>query len=442
MMPVALGRMSEQRDDPDAEPTLPLADSPADGTPSVTDTDADLADIAARIGSGTGPVAIDAERASGHRYGQRAFLLQFRRDGSGTSLVDPTGITDFAPLQRALAEAEWILHSATQDLTCLDELGLRPDALFDTEVAARLLGLPRVGLAALTEQLLGVRLAKGHGSADWSRRPLPERWVTYAALDVEFLIPMRDILATQLIEMDRWTWAEQEFAALCHWKPRIRPDPWRRTSGIHAVKNPKGLAVARQMWQARDAEAQRRDIAPGRILPDSALVAAAKRLPTSRSDLERIPEFVRQRRRLDIWWTAVRVALAEPPIEAGMEPTRGLAPDSAQQEAYPPPRAWQRRNPEAAKRLSRARHFIVSCGEELDLAPEVLIAPDCVRQLAWSPPDPATPGTVTAKLVSAGVRQWQVELTAAGLSEAMSPNGPDGALRAPVEQPKTDSVPG
>ena len=109
---------------------------------------------------------------------------------------------------------EWILHAASQDLPCLSELGMWPDRLFDTELAARLAGLPRVGLAAVIEQLLGFGLAKEHSAADWSTRPLPEPWLRYAALDVEVLTELREELI-ELLEADgKLEFAEQEFAAI------------------------------------------------------------------------------------------------------------------------------------------------------------------------------------------------------------------------------------
>ena len=125
-----------------------------------------LDSVATRIAAGTGPIAVDAERASGYRYSQRAYLVQLRREGAGTALVDPIRFDDLDPLASAMAGAERILHAATQDLPCLAEVGLVPSRLFDTELAARLLNLHRVGLATLVEELLGARLAKEHSAVN------------------------------------------------------------------------------------------------------------------------------------------------------------------------------------------------------------------------------------------------------------------------------------
>ena len=137
-------------------------------------------------------MAVDAERASGYRYSQRAYLVQLRRAGAGTFLIDPIELPDLSSLDEALADAEWILHAANQDLPCLAELGMRPRRLFDTELAGRLLGSERVALGTMLEQYLGISLEKGHSAADWSTRPLPHDWLVYAALDVELLIELRD----------------------------------------------------------------------------------------------------------------------------------------------------------------------------------------------------------------------------------------------------------
>ncbi len=213
--------------------------------------------------------------------------MQLRRSGAGTALIDPIPLADLSTLDEAIADAEWVLHAASQDLPCLAEVGLRPRRLFDTELAARLAGFERVGLAALTEQLLGYRLEKHHSAADWSSRPLPESWLTYAALDVEMLTDLRDVLAAELARQGKQEWAAEEFAALVLWgtrPPRVRAEPWRRTSGIHRVRGPRAQARVRALWYARDQIAVRRDTAPGRVLPDSAIIAAAELDPKDETD--------------------------------------------------------------------------------------------------------------------------------------------------------------
>ena len=256
-------------------PVVPLL-TPRDGDVRPVVDPVRLADWARRLAQGSGPVALDAERASGYRYGSRAYLVQLRRPDVGTSLFDPVALHDLAVLDGPLAGSEWVLHAANQDLPCLAELGMRPRTLFDTELAGRLAGLPRVGLGPLVEQMLGLGLAKGHGAADWSTRPLPPAWLTYAALDVEVLIELRDAMADLLESQGKLDWARQEFAAIVAAPPATpRVDPWRRTSGIHKIRDPRVLAIVRELWTTRDALARRRDLAPHRVLPDTAIVAAA-----------------------------------------------------------------------------------------------------------------------------------------------------------------------
>ena len=258
------------------------------------------------IAAASGPVAIDAERASGYRYGQRAYLVQVRRDGAGTFLIDPIGCPDLSPLDRAIGAAEWILHAATQDLACLAEVGLRPRQLFDTELAARILGLPRVGLAAVVEHYLGLTLAKEHSAVDWSTRPLPEPWLRYAALDVEVLDELRNLMGVDLAMQGKAEWARQEFNALLRWTPTERTDPWRRTSGMNALRSRRSVAIVRELWYVRDDIARERDTSVGRILPDAALVEIAATAPQTTADLPRghraIARYGRQ------WVEAVRRA--------------------------------------------------------------------------------------------------------------------------------------
>ena len=229
-----------------AESDVSYLNEPADGLPSLVQTPHQLAQTIQRLMVGTGPVAVDAERAHGFRYSQRAYLIQLRRAGAGTHLVDPIAFgqpADFSVLAKAIADAEWVIHAASQDLPCLAELSLLPKQLFDTELAARLLGYPRVALGTMLEELFGVRLRKEHSASDWSVRPLPAEWLTYAALDVELLIELRDRLADDLAENGKWEWAQQEFDTLVAGAGKVavpRPDPWRRTSGIHKVRSRRG----------------------------------------------------------------------------------------------------------------------------------------------------------------------------------------------------------
>jgi ribonuclease D len=379
---------------------------PAEGVPDVVaDERAYLRAIEALAG-GTGPIAVDAERASGYRYGQRAYLVQLRRQGSGTWLIDPVGCPDLHELGAAIADAEWVLHAASQDLPCLAEIGMRPTLLFDTELGARLAGLPRVGLATVVEEFLGLTLAKEHSAVDWSTRPLPEPWLRYAALDVEVLVDLRDAVHDLLESQGKLAWAEQEFAALADYHPApARVDPWRRTSGMHRVRSRRQLAVVRQLWQTRDEVARRRDIAPGRVLPDAAIVAAATASPSTVEELLALPSFrgPAARRNARTWWDALAAAVALPDSK--------LPPQSLPSEGPPPARAWADKDPVAAARLTAARAALGHLGDELSVPVENLISPDAVRRVLWSPPG-EDEASVAAALTGLGARPWQVELAA------------------------------
>lgn len=397
-----------------------LLTAPREGVPAPVTTREELSDVVRRFAAGTGPVAVDAERASGYRYTHRAYLVQLRRAGAGTALIDPLPFGDLRPLAEAISGAEWVLHAAGQDLPCLAELGMLPRQLFDTELAARLAGFERVGLASLTETLLGFALEKHHSAADWSTRPLPEGWLAYAALDVELLLELRDLLERELERQGKTAWAEQEFATLAAGAgspPRVRADPWRRTSGIHKVRGPRALARVRTLWYARDRVAARRDASPGRVLPDAAIVAAAESDPADEQTLLAITGFGgRSVRRLAPVWLD---ALAE---------ARALADDqlpvSPPSDGPPPPHRWAERDPVAAKRLARCREVITSTASAHRLPPENLLTPEFVRRLAWSPPEPVTLEAVAEALSGLGARRWQVSLTAAGLTEALTPTPP------------------
>jgi ribonuclease D len=398
-----------------SEDAVPLLE-PRDGLPAVVTTPAALAAATDALGGGKGPVAVDAERASGFRYGQRAFLVQFRRAGAGTVLVDPTACPDLSGLDAALASAEAVLHAAGQDLPCLDELGYRPRTLFDTELAGRLLGFPKVGLASLVEELLGLRLAKGHGAEDWSTRPLPEEWLRYAALDVEVLVELRDALAQRLEEQGKSEWARQEFAAaLAAAPPQPRPDPWRRTSGIHRVRTRRGLAVVRELWLERDEIARRRDLSPGRVLPDAAIIEAARALPKAGEDLTTLPGFTGRgaRRHVRNWLAAVGRARVR--ADSALPPPSGPAVDGP-----PPTHRWAERDPAAARRLTAVRAAVAALADSHHLPTENLLHPDAVRRVAWNPPDPPAAEAIAERLREYRARPWQVELTAVPIAGALA----------------------
>lgn len=368
-------------------------------------TSEQLARAADSIAQGSGPAGIDAERASGFTYGSEAYLIQVHRRDAGTFLFDPTTIDDFSPLYSAIRDEQWVLHAASQDLACLREVGLDPLAIFDTELAARLLGFERVGLGAIVEELLGIHLTKAHSAANWSTRPLPGDWLEYAALDVVLLPDLRDMIDQRIVEQGKSEIARQEFQAVLTREPKAPPaEPWRKLAGGNRLRSPRELALARELWNARDALARERDVAPGRLLPDSSLIVAAAMNPRSAGQLAANKEFRGRasRAELDRWWKAIlRGKTAEVP-----------RPPERDRNAIPHHRNWGQKFPEAAARLQAAREAIAAEAERQQMPVENLLSPDILRRIAWEPPQTNDPAVFAARMEELGARPWQTVITA------------------------------
>jgi ribonuclease D len=393
---------------------LTLITAPAEGLPEVVVTDAALRSTIDALRSGTGPVALDAERASGFRYSQRAYLIQLRREGSGTHLIDPTAFDDLSELNDALADVDWLLHAASQDLVCLAMAGLVPQReLYDTELAGRLLGLPRVALGTLTESILGISLAKEHSAADWSTRPLPDAWLNYAALDVEFLVPLWQAMEQMLVDAGKRDIAAQEFAHVRDHTSQVeRQDPWRRTSGLHKVHKPRDLAIVREVWEERDRIAADMDVATGRLLPDAAIVAIALTGAVSKEDIAGLPEVKNRsaRRYTHLWSSAIERAHAL---------TIEQLPEARMKASGPPqPKSWAQRNPAAFARLEAVKSALNVIAEEQNIPVEHLMTPDVVRRVLWD--HPANLEDLNAMLDTYFVRQWQRDLVIPVLVEQLN----------------------
>lgn len=404
-------------------PIAPL--EPRDGVPHVITTQAALDQYATLLAAGSGSLAVDAERASGYRYSQRAYLVQIRREGAGTALIDPIPLPDLSVIQDATADVEWILHAASQDLGCLAELNLYPSALFDTELAGRLLGRERVSLAALVMSELGAVLEKGHGATDWSVRPLTAAQLRYAALDVELLVELRNVMDSELVAAGKRDFAAQEFTSLLSFAPRERgEEEWRRTSGIHRIRKPRALAIVRSLWLARDDIAQSRDIAIGRVLPDAGIVAAATTALADIEALAAMKEFSGRSasRYIRRWWAAIAEAQALSVAQLPLAATP--------QDGPPQPRSWAERDPAAYARLEAARAAMAALAGSEHMPVENLLTPDLVRRLCWQPPED---GDVAAALGSMGARQWQIDLCSPGLLVALQ------AVPAPEPASQTES---
>ena len=412
---------------------------PAAGVPAIIETEQAFDAALAALAQGVGPYAFDAERASGFKYSARAYLIQIKRTGGGLHLIDPIpfgpGHRCFVELNNLIATEEVILHASTQDLPCLRELGINPQILFDTELGGRIAGLARVGLGPLLESLMGVSLAKEHSAADWSKRPLPEEWLNYAALDVELLIELRDKVHALLVDAKKWEWAEEDFAAIISAPaPAPRIDPWRRTSGMHKIQKRLQMAVVRELWQARDEIARGADVSPSRLLSDAAITELAQNAEkspiTNRKHLEKIlrPLGLRARwlENASTWITSITTA---------MELPEDQWPEArSKSDTLPPIKLWRERFPEKFIPLSHARFNLAAKSEELSIPLENLISPELVRRICWSPP---LDSSVLEALQALGARRWQAEIAAPVLEAALLETV---ALELPEAEPTSESA--
>jgi len=423
--------LSESPEAPEL-PELPLLQHPRAVTRLIADESA-LQEAVAVLKASSGPIAIDAERASGFKYSQRAYLIQLRAEKSEIFLIDPVANPEmaksktFQEFAEVLKDREWILHAATQDLPCLNELGLHPGSIFDTELAGRLAGAPRVGLGSLTESLLQFRLAKEHSAADWSTRPLPESWLNYAALDVDVLHELATAVKELLNQQGKLDWAHQEFASLMSFKPKPqRIDKWRGITGLHKVQDRLSHEIARQLWMARESLAQKMDVAPGRLIPDSSILVAATQKPKSRPELAAMKSFSGRASRsyLDLWWDAVQSALKATDLPS-------LKPEKT--DAIPNHRNWITKFPEADRRLKHAKASLLELSEEKLVPLENLLSPEILRQVSFTPPVSLSRDTLGEKMRELGARNWQVELTAQLIVDAFIL-----AKTAPVDQTAAD----
>ena len=399
----------------EAEPAptaVPLL-APAEGVPIIIDNDSLFENALAELAQGTGPFAVDAERASGFKFSARAYLIQIKRHGGGLHLIDPIPFGPnhqlFQQLNTLLCSDEVILHASTQDLPCLRELGINPKRLFDTELGGRIAGLPRVGLGPLLESLMEVSLAKEHSAADWSQRPLPKEWLNYAALDVELLIELRDKVHLLLENANKLKWAQEEFQSILNAPPPPpRVDPWRRTSGMHKIKKPNQLAVVRALWTVRNEIAQEIDISQGRLLSDAAIVEIAMiahtKAITTKKDLERVlrPLGLRARwmENSASWINAISDALT-----LTEEQWPQVRTDS---DSLPPLKIWRERFPEKYAPLTHAKARLLEKAQELVIPLENMITPEYVRRICWNAPK----GSVAQALAALGARRWQIEIVA------------------------------
>jgi ribonuclease D len=320
-------------------------------------------------------LAVDTEAASFHRFLDRVYLLQVSSRDE-TAVVDPLAVDGLTPLAQVLADpaVEIVFHDADYDLRLLDrEYGFRATNIFDTRVAAQLLNEPGVGLAALLEKYLGVRLDKRFQRADWSARPLSPEMLEYAASDTHHLLKLRDILEGQLEARGRLAWAQEEFALLedIRWSPSEGEPGYLRLKGAKALKG-RELAILRELYEWREGVAQRTDRATFRILNNEPMLTMSRQPPTDMAALKAIPGIggdQAERRGREI--------LAA--VKRGLEiPERDLP-----RVERPPRRAY---DPAFEARLERLKAVRNQLATRLDLAPGVLCPNGTLEAIARTNP--------------------------------------------------------
>ena len=408
--------------------TTPLL-TPRAGVPALITTTSKFEEMIEQLLKGEGPIAVDAERASGYKFSQRAYLIQLYRKNGGLHLIDPIPFLDsdlWQKFNENFSKFEWVIHASTQDLPCLLELGLDPQILFDTELGARIAGCPRVGLGPLSESLLELQLAKEHSAVDWSIRPLKPEWLTYAALDVDVLLDLREKVEALLIEKNKLDWAKQDFSSILkNFKEKqtqpAKPDRWRKTSGMHKVRDRLNMTIIRDLWISRNLLAEELDLAQGRVLGDEAIVEIAIRRPTT---TEAMAKAIGWRTKLDPsplkrWLDVLNNSLQTPLDEQ--------VPLRVPSQALPPLKIWKDKNPLGYARLTHARAKIAELSAALEIPTENLLTPELVRKLCWELPPVGQSEYeyyVADQLTAFGARAWQIQKVAPLIASALPETQP------------------
>ena len=340
----------------------------------------------------TREIALDTEGASFHRFIDRIYLLQLStRERS--AIIDPLGM-EVPPGLGALLEdpnVETVFHDADYDLRLLrQDYGWQTRGIFDTRIAAQLIGLKAFGLAALLERYFEVKLDKKHQRADWSMRPLTQDMLDYAAQDTTYLLDLRDRLKDELVRLGRWTWAKEEFERLegTQWAPEDADGAFLRIKGARDL-NRRELALLRELVTWRDATAREMDRATFRVVGNEALFEVARQAPASREALSGVKGMPR----------GILERYATPILEAVQ---RGLAVPDAALPRFPRAPRWDR-DPDFDDRVSRLRTVRDAAAQRLDLDPGVLCSRDRLEAVARR-----APTTLEALAEVKELRRWQV----------------------------------
>lgn len=349
-------------------------------------------------------VAFDTERASGIRYLDKAYLIQAKGQNAPLVLLDPLVLDDLSDLSEACKNSTWVLHAAKEDLECMEWAGLVAPHLFDTQIAAKLLGYEHVGLGAVTEEVLGVKLAKNHTRENWSLRPLKQSWLDYAALDVEYLVELALALKERLEAAGRLPWAQQEFSyTLTNYHRPRSSEPWRHIKGAGKARSPRQLGLLRELFNRRDEIARDADLAPHRVLPNRDLIDLVLQPPRSYQELSQRPFMKRRqlRRHARLWWQAIKKVRN---LEKDLLPKRQSARKLHEITSLA---TWEKIDSSRAELYRLLKEDVSTWAQENQVWTECALSPSAIRQVAayWEKSDD------TATLLEAATaRSWQKEI--------------------------------
>lgn len=402
---------------------------PAAGTPPLRDTPEQIEEATRALAAGTGPIAIDTERASAFRYNDRAFLIQLRRHGAGTFLIDPEAQpTAAARMSEVVNSADWILHAAHTDLPCLMALGWHPQRLHDTQIAAQILGAERIGLSGLLEDFFGIEVPKDKGNADWSRRPLNAEMLNYAALDVEWLIEIHTLCIRELAEMGRTEWYSQECAHVLASATALAAPDWTSLKGLSSLRKPLSRKVAHDLWEARDQLARHRDLSPETILRSRDIVAIAGHVVDDPNAALKQLRFCLHRSRVRLAPRARRRfievlsdALTSAPYDLELEHYRAPRHSSP---GIPDHKIWPQEYPRAAAYADAILAAADDVADNLQIRLDTIVTRRNLRKAAWTcwlaesshaydgAADPLAEweDLLGAQWERLGLRPWQVEI--------------------------------
>jgi ribonuclease D len=350
-------------------------------------------------------VAVDTEGASFHRFVDRIYLLQMSTRDL-TAVLDPLAIGKPAALGRILESdtIEKVFHDADYDLRLLhQDYGWNTRRLFDTRVAAQLLGIRAFGLAALLERSFGLKLDKKHQRADWSMRPLPRDMLDYASQDTMYLLELRDRLAGELEAVERWSWAAEEFERLegTRWEqPEGEDTGYMRIKGARDLDR-RELAIFRELVRFRDGIARELDRATFRVAGNEALFAVAKERPQTMEALAAIkgvPRGIAERRGAEML-AAVR---------------RGMEIPEDQLPKFPRAPRWDR-DADFDNRVNALRTAREEAAQRLGLDPGFLCAREKLEMIARK-----RPKTLEELAEVPDLRRWQIEVLGPAFLKALA----------------------